>query len=82
MPDYSVNPEQGRRARLQCSRALAFDLVNPSAKAAAVSRPLPLPSATTAGRLRDIRPRAAFRVDSTLTASILATSSSTVKGRP
>ena len=32
---------------------MAIDLVNPSAKATAVSRPLPLPSATTAGRLRD-----------------------------
>jgi hypothetical protein len=61
---------------------LTFDLVNPSAKATAVSRPLPLPRATTAARLRDNSPRAAFRVVSTLTASILATSSSTVKGRP
>src|SRR6202035_2226653 len=70
------------RNDLQCSRALAFDLVNPSAKANALSSPLPLPRATTAGRLRDSRPRAALRVDSTLTASILATSSSTVRGRP
>ena len=68
--------------RLQCSRALAIELVNPSAKATAVSRPLPLPSATTAGRLRDNSARAALRVDSTLTASIRATSSSTVSGRP
>jgi len=51
-----------------------LDLVNPSAKATAVSSPLPLPSATTAGRLRDKRARAAFRVDSMLTASMRATS--------
>ncbi len=42
---------------------MAIDLVNPSAKATAVSRPLPLPSATTAGRLRDNSPLAALRVD-------------------
>ena len=35
-----------------------------------------------AGRLRDNSARAAFRVDSTLTASIRDTSSSTVCGRP
>ena len=54
----------------QCRRALSFAPINPSAKATAVSRPLPLPSATTAGRLLDNSPRAAFRVDSTVTASI------------
>jgi len=42
---------------------LAFDRVNPSAKATAVSSPLPLPSATTAGLERDNSARAALCVD-------------------
>src|SRR6202011_6294332 len=61
-PLFRIMLWPGRR-RLQCRRALAFDRVNPSAKDTAVSRPLPLPSATTAGRLRVKSPRAAFRVD-------------------
>src|SRR5216110_2268418 len=80
---YSLMPKPASvRGSPQWRRALTFARVNPSAKATAVSRPLPLPRATTAGRLRDNSPRAALRVDSMLTASIRETSSSTVSGRP